>query len=50
MNINEECLLGYLLNPEEINSMQEAMLDKEYVDATALLPPNIFVSFANFTN
>lgn len=50
MNINEECLLSYLLNPEEINSIRDAILDKEKIDATALLPQNIFISFANYSN
>ena len=48
MNINEECLLEYLLNPEGINSIQDAVLNKEYIDSTALLPQNIFVTFSNF--
>ncbi len=50
MNINEQCLLSYLFNPDEINGILDALLNKEYVDATALLPQNIFISFANFSN
>ncbi len=50
MNINEQCLLNFLFNPDEINGILEALLDKKYIDATALLPKNIFISFANYSN
>lgn len=48
MNINEQCLLNFLFNPDEINGILEAILNTEYLDATALLPQNIFVSLANY--
>ena len=48
MNINEQCLLNFLFNPDEINGILEAVLNTNYLDTTALLPQNIFVSFANF--
>ena len=48
MNINEQCLLNYLFNPEEINGILDAILNVDYLDATALLPQNIFLSLANY--
>ncbi len=50
MNINEQCLLNFLFNPDEINGILDAVLNTDYLDATALLPQNIFISFANFSN
>ncbi|MBQ2871398.1 hypothetical protein IJE86_06845 [bacterium] len=47
MNINEQCLLNFLFNPDEINGILHAILNKDYIDATALLPKNIFISFGN---
>ena len=47
MNINEQCLLSFLYNPDDINAIMNALLDKKYIDSTALLPSNIFISFAN---
>ena len=48
MNINEQCLLNFLFNPDEINGILDAILKVDYIDTAALLPQNIFVSFANF--
>lgn len=50
MNINEQCLLNFLYNPDEINGILQALINGKYINTAALLPDNIFISFSNFSN